>query len=72
MESLKKAFEFFKGMFLNLNGFLGNLITDYGTATYVVLFMIIFVETGVVIMPFLPGIAFFLSQVHLLLAEIQA
>ena len=55
LDSLKKAFEFFKGMFFNLNGFLGSLISDYGTATYVVLFMIIFVETGVVIMPFLPG-----------------
>ncbi len=31
------------------------LFSNYGTAIYVVLFMIIFIETGVVSMPFLPG-----------------
>lgn len=31
------------------------LFSNYGTAIYVVLFMIIFIETGVVAMPFLPG-----------------
>jgi membrane-associated protein len=31
------------------------LFTHYGTAIYVVLFAIIFIETGVVAMPFLPG-----------------
>jgi membrane-associated protein len=31
------------------------LFSNYGTAIYIVLFMIIFIETGVVAMPFLPG-----------------
>ena len=32
-----------------------NIITQYGTWTYFILFVVIFVETGLVIMPFLPG-----------------
>ncbi len=34
---------------------LSQLIGQYGNVTYVILFGIIFVETGVVLMPFLPG-----------------
>ena len=34
---------------------LAQLVQDYGTFVYVVLFAIIFVETGFVVMPFLPG-----------------
>ena len=31
------------------------IVEQYGTAIYIVLFIVIFVETGLVVMPFLPG-----------------
>jgi membrane-associated protein len=34
---------------------LENFVTNYGAWVYALLFLIIFVETGVVVMPFLPG-----------------
>jgi len=34
---------------------LGTIISTYGLATYVILFLIIFMETGLVFTPFLPG-----------------
>ncbi len=40
---------------LNVDKHLEVFVTNYGTWVYVLLFMIIFVETGVVVMPFLPG-----------------
>lgn len=40
---------------LNLDEHLFNLIIDYGVWIYALLFLIIFVETGLVVMPFLPG-----------------
>jgi membrane-associated protein len=40
---------------LNLDNHLFNLILDYGIWIYAILFLIIFVETGIVVMPFLPG-----------------
>jgi len=40
---------------LHLDVHLSQLVTQYGIATYGILFFIIFAETGLVITPFLPG-----------------
>ena len=42
-------------LFLHLDEYLANIITQYGIWTYGILFLVIFVETGLVVMPFLPG-----------------
>lgn len=39
----------------NLKESIGQLIQNYGTGTYLILFAIIFCETGLVVTPFLPG-----------------
>jgi membrane-associated protein len=40
---------------LHLDIYLGQIISSYGIATYAILFATIFVETGLVFVPFLPG-----------------
>jgi membrane-associated protein len=45
----------FMDYFIHLDVHLGNLIATYGVITYVILFLIIFAETGLVVTPFLPG-----------------
>jgi membrane-associated protein len=42
-------------LILHLDKHLADIIHDYGVWTYAILFLIIFVETGVVVLPFLPG-----------------
>jgi len=42
-------------LFLHLDEYLAGIISNYGAWTYGILFAVIFVETGLVIMPFLPG-----------------
>lgn len=51
MEILKFMFDFI----LNIDVHLSQIISTYGTLTYVILFIIIFMETGLVFTPFLPG-----------------
>lgn len=43
------------GFFLNLDTHLNYFLNEYGVFTYLILFSIIFIETGLVIAPFLPG-----------------
>ena len=40
---------------LHVDVHLANFVTTYGAWVYALLFLILFVETGVVVMPFLPG-----------------
>jgi len=48
-------FQNFIDFFLHIDKNLALIIQSYGTFTYVILFLIIFCETGLVIAPFLPG-----------------
>jgi membrane-associated protein len=38
-----------------MDRYLGQIVTDTGLWTYVILFVVIFIETGLVVTPFLPG-----------------
>ncbi len=51
MEILKHFFD----ILLHLDKALVDLVHNYGTWTYLVLFLIVFTETGVIVFPFLPG-----------------
>ena len=45
----------FVDIILHLDTYLQSAISEYSTFTYVLLFLIIFLETGIIITPFLPG-----------------
>lgn len=40
---------------LHCDEYIGDFITNYGNFVYAILFLVIFIETGLVVMPFLPG-----------------
>ncbi len=45
----------FLDFFLHIDTHLGVILQEYGTLTYVLLFLIVFCETGLIVTPFLPG-----------------
>jgi membrane-associated protein len=47
--------EFLIDFILHLDQHLVAIVNNYGTLTYVILFLIVFTETGLIVMPFLPG-----------------
>jgi membrane-associated protein len=51
MEMILKFFD----ILLHLDKYINVVIQDYGQWTYLILFLIIFCETGLVVTPFLPG-----------------
>ena len=51
METITQLFE----LIFHVDKALGGFIENHGHLVYVLLFAIIFVETGLVVMPFLPG-----------------
>ena len=42
-------------LFLHIDKYLNSLTSDYGIWVYLILFIIVFCETGIVVTPFLPG-----------------
>ncbi|MCJ7513127.1 MAG: DedA family protein [Anaerolineales bacterium] len=51
MQLLAQLFDFI----LHIDRHLGEIIANYGYWTYIILFAIVFMETGLVVTPFLPG-----------------
>ncbi len=51
MEFIKSAID----LFLHLDKHMNEIISQYGAFTHVILFIIVFCETGLVVTPFLPG-----------------
>ena len=47
--------QFLTDLFLNLDVVLQDWVAQYGAVIYALLFLIIFLETGLVVTPFLPG-----------------
>ena len=50
-ETIKKVIDFI----LHIDVHLLEIVNNYGIATYIILFLVVFCETGLVVTPFLPG-----------------
>ncbi len=48
-------FTFIMNLFFHLDTYLNTLLSQYNMLAYIVVFFIIFIETGLVVTPFLPG-----------------
>lgn len=55
MESLEDLFTKIYEFTFHLDEYIRYLLSEFGTFTYLILFLVIFCETGLVITPFLPG-----------------
>jgi membrane-associated protein len=52
---MSRFFDLFMAWFLHLDTHLLALVGEHGNWVYLILFLVIFIETGLIIMPFLPG-----------------
>ncbi|KKS85715.1 MAG: hypothetical protein UV60_C0006G0067 [Parcubacteria group bacterium GW2011_GWA2_43_11] len=50
-----ETFVYILDFIMHIDTHLGDIIVQYGTVSYVILFAILFIETGLVFVPFLPG-----------------
>ena len=55
MDVIRNLIEWFINFVLHMDKELPLIVQNIGIWSYLVLFVVIFIETGVVIMPFLPG-----------------
>ena len=51
MNTITQIFDFL----IHIDKYVGLILQNYGSFAYIILFLIIFLETGLVITPFLPG-----------------
>lgn len=52
---VSSSFMFLIDFILNIDEYLYSFVAEYGHWVYLLLFIIVFIETGLVVMPFLPG-----------------